>query len=607
MFKKGQSIYVVSVVLLITIINNVFGADVTYKRTKKTSPIKIGKRHRVIKSPMIYGRIQPYDLYSNYLHRWIDRPLFHNRKWRESSQRTALSFAKDISIVQEYGIDGFTILGNAYRNRYRNYLNILEKENPDNFRFMPGMAWSRGYDEQSRNNFRLGLNSKFSPRINGKVPFSPYGGVSLGKLQDTRKKLAADGFNNILLFNSVWLNVFAAFNNGTISDVVMKKAESALEKKLNSADGVILTNYHMHRNPLGDYTLSRKFYYDLDNKYIAPLVEKIYAKKENKDKLLGFNVRHGYTGFMSGTNEGEYGTSQLRDAMDTALLFNPDIISLVEWNEANENTSFQPTVYNSKSLQRIIKFYARTLKGLPPEPNKGDDLNIPNMIVSIRQTLALGEKYRIELLNVPDSNKGGKYTVQLTLKNQKGEVIKQFKPDTFNINQLTAVTYTIPSEQLVQYLAILPKLKIEGFKDKGEIKIKNLGYTRLEPTVCWNFKELRQPLRDLLRLDTVDFNVVSANQERTYKISSTVKSKPEKPFASVEVLNCEDEVFAVDPANEFKLDRNCLFRFTFSTKKSGLRDTQITIPGINDFIFKPWSYPYAGFGRLKKVKDKLRG
>ena len=607
MFKKGQSIYVVSVVLLITIINNAFGANITYKRTKKTSPLKIGTRHRVTESPMIYGRIQPYDLYSNYLHRWIDRPLFHNRKWRESSQRAALSFAKDISIVQEYDIDGFTILGNAYRNRYRKYLNIIEKKNPDNFRFMPGMAWSRGYDEQSENNFQLGLNSKFSPRINGKVPFFPYGGASLEKLQNTRKKLTADGFKNVLLFNGVWLNVFAAFNNGTISDAVLKKAESNLEKKLSLADGVVLTNYHMHRNPLGDYTLSRRFYYDLDNKYIAPLVEKIYAKKENKDKLLGFNVRHGYTGFMSGTNEGEYGTSQLRDAMDTALLFNPDIISLVEWNEANENTSFQPTVYNSKSLQRIIKFYARILKRLPPAPNQGDDLNIPNMIVSIRQTLALGEKYRIELLNVPDSNKTEKYTVQLTLKNQKGEIIKQFKPDIFSINQLTAVTYTIPSEQLAQHLAILPELKIEGFKDKGEIKIKNLGYTRLEPTVCWNFKELRQPLRDLLRLDTIDFNVTPADQGKTYKISGTVKSKPERPLASVEVLNCEDEVFAVDPANEFKLNNNYLFRFTFSTKTPGLRNTEITIPGINDFIFKPWSYPYAGFGRLKKVKDKLKG
>jgi len=588
-------------VLAVTLLGMIIFAgqakEISFERKEFTSPMEIGKRHKAVKETMIFSRIQPYDLYSNYLHRWIDRPLFLNREIRESPNKAYKSFMRDIQLVKEYDIDGFTMLGNAYRNRYKNYMRIVDKGQPKNFKFMPGLAWGGLPYKQYLENARIGLKSKYSPRINGKVPFFSYGNMAFPKIKKMRERLVADGCKDMLLFDNFWMGY-----NRIKTRIV--KGEKQARQKLDVVDGLVFANYHINRDALGDYTISKKFFYDLDKKYYAPMMEKIYSDAKNKNKLLGFNIRHGYIGHMSGTNEAELGTEQLRQAMDTALLFNPDIISLVEWNEANENTSFQPTVYNSKTLQRIIKFYSRKLKNLPPTANVGDDLTIPNMIVSSRQVVALGERYRIELLNIPDSNSDKKYTVQLILKNQDNKIIKSFAPDSFTIKNLTAITYTFPTEQISEDRAVIPQLLITNSAGK-KIKIENLQYTRLSPSVCWNFKEVRQPLRDLFTPVKSKLLVSKRQQDGSYKLSASISAK--ETLNSVEILDNEMEVFAFDPAEEFKLADNYLLTVSFSTKKSGLRKTSITIPGVNDFIFRPWSYPYAGFGKMIKKADTVSG
>jgi Laminin G domain len=570
---------------------------IDFERTEVTSPMKIGKRHKTVKETMIFARIQPYDLYSNYLHRWIDRPLFLSRELRESPNKAHDSFMRDIQLVKEYEIDGFTMLGNAYKNRYKNYLRIIDKGQPKNFKFMPGLAWARLPYKQYLENAQLGLKSKYSPRINGKVPFFSYVSMPLPKIKKMRKKLAKDGCKDILLFDN-------CSAGGSTSPQRLSKLKQQMQQKLDVVDGLILYNYQMHRDPLGDYTLSKHFSSERDKKYFVPLVESVYKQKKNKDKLLGFNIRHGYIGHMSGTNEAELGTAQLRQAMDTALLYNPDIISLVEWNEANENTSFQPTIYNSKTLQRIMKFYSRKLKRLKPTPNPGDDQNIPNLIVSSRQVITLGEKYRIELLNVPDSDSDKKYTVQLTLKNQNGEVIKHFAPDSFVTKKLTAITYKIPSEQIADSKAVIPELLITNAQGR-QIKITNLQYTRLTASICWNFKEVRQPLRDLFTPVKSEFSVSKRKADGSYQVEGSITTTD--PLYSVETLDNESEIFAIDRLKEFDLENNYLLTVGFSTKKSALRKVSITIPGVNDFVFKPWSYPYAGFGKMIKQADSVNG
>ncbi len=579
--------------------------DIPFERVERTSPMKIGKRPRVTPHTLIFARIQPYDLYGNYTYEWIDRPLFLNREWRDAPDGKLRGFERDIEIVKTYGIEGFTMLGNAYANHWRNNVRIVEQLKPEGFKLMGGLAWSESTPyRRYLDNIRLSLDSPYIERINGKVPFFSYASMPPDKIREIREKLAGDGCGDILLFDDIWLNVFAQYNaDGKLNDALKAEMKKNVQNKLDVADGLILSNYHMYRDPKGEYTLKKQFYYDLDEKEIAPLMEDIYNEKRNQGKMLGFNIRHGYIGHMSGTNEAELGTEQLRDALDTALLMNPDIISLVEWNEANENTSFQPTVCNSLSLQRIIKFYAHKLKNLPPEPNPGDDPDIPNLIVSTRQTLKLGEKYRIELLNVPDSEEPSAYQVQLTLKDENGKTVKVFRPDQFRVNQLTAVTYTIPSEKLAQYRAVIPELTITG--PKGEkIVFDQLQYTRLDPSVCWNFKDIRQPLRDLLKPRATAFAAVP--RQGNYHLTGSLAC--DEALASLEVLNNELEIFALDRLDTFKSKENHLFRIKFFTKKNGKAPkSEIKVEGADEIIFQPWGRPYSGFGKWRQDGNRIEG
>ena len=356
-----------SVFLAVT--STLSAAGIPFEREVYQSSMKVGSRPRQTKHTLIYGRIQPYNLYGNYLDKWIDRPLYHNSAWRTEPDGAVKAFHQDMRAAMEYEIEGFTMLGNSYGTRYRDALRLIGKNPPvSGFSFMPGMSWRTAPGPMDSNNFKWAFGSKIAPRINGKLPFFSYGNATKDGVKNYREFLKKNNWQDSLLFGGIWLDVYNKLRNGVLPAEHLANARKTLEARLGYLDGVILTNSHMYRNPAKDYFLSVKFYPELDEKYLAPMFEKVYSDPRFKGKLLGFNVRHCYVGHMSGVVEAEQGTLQLREAMDTAMLYNPDIISLVEWNEANENTSFQPSVLNGKVLMRLIRCYARFLKGEKTTP-----------------------------------------------------------------------------------------------------------------------------------------------------------------------------------------------------------------------------------------------
>ena len=69
----------------------------------------------------------------------------------------------------------------------------------------------------------------------------------------------------------------------------------------------------------------------------------------------------------------------------------PDVILLPEWDEFNENTCFRPTVYGGTTTQRIMRYYEPDQR-VDPTPVPGDDTSIPNLILSARKCVTLGEE-----------------------------------------------------------------------------------------------------------------------------------------------------------------------------------------------------------------------
>lgn len=166
----------------------------------------------------------------------------------------------------------------------------------------------------------------------------------------------------------------------------------------------------------------------------------------------------------------------------------------------------------------------------------------------------------------------------------------------FQYNQLTAVTYQVPSEELADHQAVIPELKII-YKGK-ELNFDTLPCTRLNASEGWNFKEIRQPLRDLATPVTIDFQTEALGKSR-YRVRGKLKAT--EPLASVEILDGEREVWALDRENRFAPEKYHLLRIQFSAKKDALHPVTLSVPGGDGFSVSALGTPLCGVRQMEKT------
>lgn len=562
MFKK----IVLSVMLAA---GTLCGAEISYKRQVETPSFQ-QLRQRVLDKPRFYAEIQSYRLVENYLHYWMDRPLFHDSGLRTGpSYRN--SFLRDVEIVKNYDIDGFTALSNApsLNLMYGQHLQALKEVPPyPGFSYMCGASYTERPDaawyEFYLKNYEMALNAPWTLRIDGKILVWGYESRSVKpeQLRDFAKRLEEKTGVAPLLFAE--LNIADEIKlirlyekNGKLTPEQTGQLRKLLEDLLNSCDGLIVKPGIVGRDDSEDYS-SKSLYGYFQDCYL-PVVLELLKQPRFKGKLVGAVIRKGYVNHLSGDSYGEFGTGFFRKEMEGLQLLNPDVVVFNEWNEHNENTFFQPTVNDSKTMQRLLKFYARTMRGQTPVPDDGDDLSIPNLVFSSRQVLRLGDTLRYELLNIPDSSSKSEYRVQLTIRDYNGKVLKSFPEEKLTVAQLMAVSYEIPTEQLAEHTLILPELRIVNAVGKEQVFA--MQYNRIHPSVCVNYKEIMQPLRDLLPLAT-EFDVKATGTPGNYRI--TAKAEASEPLAQFEVLDNEDEVFAVDREKRYDPENSIVIWGSFT-------------------------------------------
>ena len=95
-------------------------------------------------------------------------------------------------------------------------------------------------------------------------------------------------------------------------------------------------------------------------------------------------------------------------------------------DEENENTHFRPTVCNGFSAARILRYFADRSVGRALDVLPGDDVTIPNLIVSYRKSLVAGEPIEVEVRNVPDGTfKGVAFDVAFAWCDRDGKVVTE--------------------------------------------------------------------------------------------------------------------------------------------------------------------------------------
>ena len=339
---------------------------------------------------------------------------------------------------------------------------------------------------------------------------------------------------------------------GTLGEKDFEIFRERIRRILRIADGGKFANYTSVTDVFrGERTFDAAFF----RKYLKPLILQVYAEPEFKGKLLSMNVGMGHMNTYSGLQRcSSSGTKTLRDTLECALELNPDFITFFEWDEWNENTGIRPTLWNSFAARRIVRAVRAAAEGRPNEPLAGDDLSVPNLIVSFRKTLALGDSFCVELLSVPDSAAKGKATVRLTLRDENGLKLAAFPPKTLDLARMDEHRIYWDSASAGDSCVVVPELEVV-WPGGRRVWRDGLPFAEVRPTANWDRKWVLMPLRDL-----IDGASCSVSPEGTRDGAMRIRVKAESPevIDRMEVLDGGDIVYSMsgDERDAFREDED---------------------------------------------------
>lgn len=492
-------------------------------------------RQRVLPRTLVFSRAQmKYGLERNYEHVWTDRPLLVNRAYRVPRKYVTPfpSYQRILEEVAQYRIDGLAFFPET-RDRVGMF-ELTDRAAVPGIRLLPEFIPTDKV-EPKLELLEQALKHETTVRIDGKVLITSYVAQALEPAQwaDILAQLrAAHGDSFIFLpalTNVVSLRQYHAHGKPVPREKV-EEAQAYLRSYLDVADGIYFNYAAALKNE--DRTFDEAFYREL----FIPVFKSVLSEPKYRDKLLGLSAYHSHSNPDLSIGLLEDGTRTVRDSFEAAMDAEPDVIVLPEWDEVNENTCFRPTTCNSTTTQRIMRHYMSQIRGEKPTPLHDDDTSVANLILSTRKIVTLGEKLIIELLNVPDGETGS-YTAQLALEDETGRVVRTFEPVTFDKAALQEQRYELATEDFAAARALLPVLTVDGrtYRD-------GLPHTQLRATWNWDYKFVKQPLRELVDVKR------AALALRDGKLVGDVEAGED--LALVEVIADGDLMYAVHDGSE---------------------------------------------------------
>jgi len=540
--------------------------DVASINPKKKAPVEISKvtRQRVLPRTMFFSRTQPkYNLFDNtLLRRWVDRPLFFDRRTAIGEKPFEIvncaSFLKTQKSLRAYKLDGLGSLIAFIPQQGTAFLEMLDcvEANPESCIPLVMEVGPANTEEAAAERLKLflplakrAIGSPGVRRVNGKVLVLSYALdseplESWTAFQKAIKEQVGDQFlfvTDVTTRRPALLREFQGL--GGLSQQSLDDFRQHLREWLKVSDGIMWAGGSHTNRP--DGTLDRAFYRDL----LVPVFSEVLNEPANKNKLLGLDAEVGYINMMTSRRvNSEEGTQRLRDNLEIALEAHPDFVTMPEWDELNENTSIGPTLTNSLSTQRIVRHYVQKFAGEPPDLMPGDDVAIPNVILSFRPYLKLGAPLEVEVLSLPEGAGDGKLQVVLSLKNLAGDVVKTFPAISLPADQLAAHVYRMPSEELAREAVLIPALEITAQDGSVSRWEEGLESIRLFPSWNLNDKATKIPLRDLLTPMSARFALASEQTGVGVQVEGSIVC--DEPIMSVEVIQDSRELYAVDVGEE---------------------------------------------------------
>ena len=593
-------------------------AEIPFVRTESRAATP-GDRPRGVPKTLVFAEREPYYPFQNYLHRWTDRPLFQDTSLRTSPLGAEhAGFARDVQVAVDAGFDGFGSLDYFGIHRWQ-LADLAVRPPPAGYSqmFVVPAYYAADRLEEMKAMIADVAASPHSTRLDGKLLFWAYGDTAAHRMWGRLLHAEPDVPPFRLVGDMPFYDMYEAYgqyeldakNPRPIPDEVVAAFRDKVAAAAADLDGFQLWCTEYRTQHVGEYP-RQSVGTDIYRKYLVPVCREVLGREENRGKLVGAFIRQGYVNPFTGVTDGEYGTETLRNYLDEILLLNPDILMCFEWNEANENTHFQPTVAHGKTFARVLNFYRALLDRETPKPMKGDDTSIPNLVVSVRQAIRLGEPYHLELLYLPDGAAVPSLRVRATLKDVTGATLVTLPWDTFDTGELKAVAYRIPSENLAAHEAVSVELETE-YGERTDTW-SGFDFTRIRATVSKDYLYSNHPLRELLRPQAVAFSAEPS--AAGVDVSASVSCDEE--LASLEVLEGLEEVAAADAAGDPLFDRadNVVFRGEFTSllpERFGAGSEAVLygtaeIVGAPDAELRSGNYAWEGFGVNARTGMKWR-
>jgi hypothetical protein len=569
------------------------------------SPMALPKvdRKPVVDRVMVFPRIRTiYNLYRNFFqnfneYQWIDRPLFYDRSLDtpDTINMIIQNNKRQMDIAAAYDVDGFSMLyhGTLHEERFRNMIDVADlnyqKTGGKLLLSVIGNVLQEG-PEKAAEIFEPVLNRYISSvsaaRVGDKVLLASYSTdyvspEDVNTFLNILRKRCGDRFLFVASIGQpkgIRLNNWPRFgyeyhkNHGKIPADELKAVQDHLRSYLAVCDGILMNNAN-HIDTI-DHQLDVDFY----RNFIVPLYAGVLAEPQAKGKLLGLSASLGYINHIAGGTQLEDGTRALRESLDIALNSGADFIVMPEWNEYNENTCLEPTVVRGQSTQRIMRYTMQTLKHPRRfEPLEGDDQSIPNLIVSARAQITLGQTYYVELLNVPDTLDHHAYTVTCIIRDENGKAVYQHQPVKFDTARLTEQRIEIASQTLASCRTLMPELHIT--QENKVIAVKQgLPVTQLSTTWNQNRMCIKRCLRDLPDEDTLKVTKTFTDNGKALMLHVQAQAQSKNdPIRYLEVIEDDTVVYAHDVAGQLETADDEVLVHLFYDSKNEIKPLSLEV------------------------------
>ena len=540
---------------------------------------------RKLSKTYVFSRGQwHYNPVLNYSGRWTDIPLLLDpemgSKPRGGSSPEALAAMEKNAL--RYGLDGLASLrGKGTPELIR----MLEENNVPGFILLPEIyatgvgMYKEGLplDKMRASTDLVFLPAAKSPitlKFKGKTIISSYNADDPGRTPEFWRELLADyrrteGDKFLFLpllerpAGLAWHNYRTQFEAGKLTAERQEIIKDHLRKYARACDGIYLGCAPVRP---GNRRTDIEFF-----KLMIQMATEVLAEPEFKDKLFAVAARIGHENATRvGYIRGSFGTWCYRETMKAVLEVNPDIIVIPEWDEQNENTSLRPTRAGMSTFARITRVLLGLSADLP-----GDDKSVPDLIVSYRKVIALGEAPEFELLGLPDE--GGAATARLALFAPDGKKVFQSQEYSFSGKAMEEHRFQLPTEQFAAYPFLMPELTVTRGGSSRSWR-DGLHFIKLEPVSNCDYQYVKQPLRDLIAPKTAEIAWQNPTQV-------TVKFDAGEPLAFAEILDDNMPVWAATADGKpywRENDAEKVFAITFQNL-GNYRDQlrgKLSVPGV---------------------------